>query len=416
MIVACTLFGMLAATESIFPEGFKDSCWENKVCKWKSSAIPKVAMSEIVRVINNQWSVVEVIWGFKQNEAGLRLGEDIQIGSIGNKEEYIKERSHTHGRLGGEQLLSSTQEAEGTLIMTDADGRFYNIRSLQHSISSTLQLEGSTSLYYTTRGTGVPVHQDYMDVIACQVEGQKKWRVWDAMQDKESCTESELSFLNLTSSHHVSNVTFLENSGYPYTEYVLEENDCLYLPRGVPHQAFQQGSDPSLHMSIGLEVAGRTWEDVLHYAISSCESIRTPIIHDDVSVTVQYPEAMHLIIKAVSYKQHKLRMIAEKHNILGLEEAIRMITEVLTLDDFLLSLPIPSGVLAAARDVLPAAFSVAINPARVDPISFLSSWNSDICEAEYSKRLNWFSWFTRNMKISGIEVDEVPVMSFCKDE
>eukprot|EP01060_Flectonema_neradi_P007087 TRINITY_DN14901_c0_g1_i1.p1 TRINITY_DN14901_c0_g1~~TRINITY_DN14901_c0_g1_i1.p1 ORF type:complete len:453 (+),score=62.00 TRINITY_DN14901_c0_g1_i1:444-1802(+) len=411
------LLATAAASEAFLPEAFQDDCWQKKPCTWKTDSLPQVTPSEMVKIIDNQWSIVEVIWGFEQEGVGLRLGEDVQIGSVGGKEDYIKDLSHMNGVLDGRMLMSAINDLGATLIMTDADGRFYDLRDLQSRISSALHLEGSIALYYTAQGTGVPVHQDHMDVIACQVMGQKRWKVWDPNPSPERCiaeVSNEFKMFNLTSSHHVTNVTFLADTGLDYTEYTLSQNDCLYLPRGVPHQAFKEGSEPSLHISIGLEVVGRTWEDVLHYAISESVEIRTPVVHDDPNLSVGYPELMHLVVKAASYDCHILRMIADKDDVEGLAGVLVLMNEIIAEEDFISSLPVKAVVLRAAREMLMPVFSIVSTKARNNPEDFLESWNRQVCKDEYTKRQHWYPWYLRNMKSAGVQnIDtDVPISTF----
>lgn len=85
---------------------------------------------------------------------------------------------------------------------------------------------------------GLKVHFDIADVFVVQLEGTKRWRVWDKLVD--------LPVISM------QKVLEEENLDIPIIDTILEPGDILYIPGGTPHAA-ECSNDYSLHMSFGLE-------------------------------------------------------------------------------------------------------------------------------------------------------------------
>ena len=58
----------------------------------------------------------------------------------------------------------------------------------------------------------------------------------------------------------------LGEAGEVTEKFTLRPGDCLYLPRGLMHDAENVGEEPSLHITVGLIT--KTWADLLLEAIS----------------------------------------------------------------------------------------------------------------------------------------------------
>ena len=54
---------------------------------------------------------------------------------------------------------------------------------------------------------------------------------------------------------------------------MLKAGDCAYVPRGLMHDATTSGSEPSLHITVGLIT--RTWADLMLEAVSEA-ALRSP--------------------------------------------------------------------------------------------------------------------------------------------
>ncbi|GAA3841830.1 hypothetical protein GCM10022403_087450 [Streptomyces coacervatus] len=95
-----------------------------------------------------------------------------------------------------------------------------------------------------TKKRGYLPHHDPVDLFIVQLEGTKRWRLWDLpderLGDNASYTDEEL--------------------GEPSIEVLLEPGDVLYLPYNTPHAAAAE-DQVSLHLSIMMRP--RMWKDLL---------------------------------------------------------------------------------------------------------------------------------------------------------
>jgi hypothetical protein len=99
--------------------------------------------------------------------------------------------------------------------------------------------------YYTPAGSqGLPVHHDTHEVISLQIEGEKRWLVYEPVRELPLKDERYRSALG--------------EPGEPILDVTLRAGDTLYLPRGWLHQALTSGTD-SLHITVGVNV--RRWVD-----------------------------------------------------------------------------------------------------------------------------------------------------------
>jgi lysine-specific demethylase/histidyl-hydroxylase NO66 len=96
---------------------------------------------------------------------------------------------------------------------------------------------------------GFPVHFDVASAFIVQLEGSKKWRVYEKM------VELPTQRMN----RHIS------DSELPslWKEFILYPGDVLYIPSGFPHSA-ECTSEHSLHMTIGI--SPWTSSQVIEYA------------------------------------------------------------------------------------------------------------------------------------------------------
>jgi hypothetical protein len=102
--------------------------------------------------------------------------------------------------------------------------------------------------YLTPGGqSGFGAHQDSHDIFAVQIEGAKAWRLYDRVPPQAFRGErADLAPVQ---------------AGEVRDSFTLQPGDCLYLPRGVVHEASNAGEAASLHITIGLLT--KTWGDLL---------------------------------------------------------------------------------------------------------------------------------------------------------
>ncbi|WP_445496550.1 JmjC domain-containing protein [Photorhabdus sp. SF281] len=97
---------------------------------------------------------------------------------------------------------------------------------------------------------GLKVHFDPVSAFIIQLEGEKKWFLWDKLEHNPT--------------QQMSKVLDEETIGSPREELLLKAGDVLYIPAGMPHRA-ECTDTSSLHITIGLSVCKVF--DLLHFAV-----------------------------------------------------------------------------------------------------------------------------------------------------
>ena len=117
-----------------------------------------------------------------------------------------------------------------------------------------------TNIYLTPpENQGFNIHYDDHDVFVIQISGEKLWRFY------ETPIENPFRGEGFRSGEH--------EVGEPTDEFLLKAGECIYVPRGLMHDAQTSGDDPSLHITVGLIV--KTWADLMLEAVSEV-ALRTP--------------------------------------------------------------------------------------------------------------------------------------------
>jgi hypothetical protein len=148
-----------------------------------------------------------------------------------------------------------------TLILPQLHTRVRGLADLCRALEADLSAHVQTNIYLTPpNAQGFQTHYDNHCVLVLQVEGEKRWRLYDspvgAPYRGERFTPGQYA------------------PGEPSQELVLKPGDVLYVPRGLMHDAVNEGSDaPSLHITTG--VITRTWADFLLEAVSEA-ALRLP--------------------------------------------------------------------------------------------------------------------------------------------
>ena len=146
-----------------------------------------------------------------------------------------------------------------------ADGATIVLQALHHNwlplakFSRALEAElghpvQANSYYTPSRSQGFAVHHDTHDVFVLQVDGEKRWLVYDPVLElplKHQRWSNELG-----------------EPGPVVLDVTLRAGDTLYLPRGWLHEALTSESD-SLHITVGVVVYA--WIDALRAALDECE-------------------------------------------------------------------------------------------------------------------------------------------------
>ena len=117
---------------------------------------------------------------------------------------------------------------------------------------------GCSSYLTPPRTQGFPPHYDDVEIIVLQLEGTKRWRLYER---PDAATAP---------SPRVTTEFKQEQLGPPTAEIVLAPGDVLYFPRGTVHQAMAQDEAHSLHLTFST-YQRHTWRDLLEAAPLSAE-------------------------------------------------------------------------------------------------------------------------------------------------
>ena len=103
---------------------------------------------------------------------------------------------------------------------------------------------------------GLELHFDFHDVFVLQLDGRKRWRVWEPLPRTRDPVRSGAKIPLPT----------LDELGEPLLDLTLRPGDCLYLPRGFPHAA-ETIDAASSHLTIG--VLAITWQRAVRRAVDA---------------------------------------------------------------------------------------------------------------------------------------------------
>ena len=135
-----------------------------------------------------------------------------------------------------------------TLVFSGLQDQIENMKYLVDTVSRDLWHKLQTNIYYTPMNSqGFQAHYDTHDVFVLQTSGSKKWYIFD---------NDEMKLPLKSQSFEVEKY----NPGNIIQEFILEEGDTLYIPRGVFHCAETLDSH-SMHITLGLLAV--TWSDFL---------------------------------------------------------------------------------------------------------------------------------------------------------
>lgn len=156
----------------------------------------------------------------------------VRSGRILERERYVA--------ASGRVIPSAVAEAYGggaTIILQHLQDSLPSLAALCRALEARFSAHTQTNIYVTPPGAqGFAPHDDLHDVFVLQVSGTKKWRLY-------------------------------EQPGPAPLEFELRPGDCLYIPRGLVHDAQSMPGAPSLHVTLGL--IGNSWYDLLAAALAA---------------------------------------------------------------------------------------------------------------------------------------------------
>lgn len=142
------------------------------------------------------------------------------------------------GSLNLNQLY--TAYADGHSIIVNGMQRYWDpIKSLIESIRQQISHNANANLYLTPENEkAFSPHFDSHDVFAIQISGEKHWILYDDTNYKTPLLNSYQP-------------TFQREQLTGAKEITLRAGDILYMPRGVPHEAYTTDKS-SMHITIGI--------------------------------------------------------------------------------------------------------------------------------------------------------------------
>jgi ribosomal protein L16 Arg81 hydroxylase len=160
-------------------------------------------------------------------------------------------------------LVARRYQEGATLILPQLHRRERALADLCRSLEVELGHPVQTNIYLTPpTAQGFQTHYDTHDVFILQVEGAKRWRLYDAPAGAVYRGEG----------FEPGAVT----AGDISAEFVLQPGDVAYVPRGLMHDAVNEGeNEASLHVTVG--VLARTWADFVLEAVGEA-ALKTPTL------------------------------------------------------------------------------------------------------------------------------------------
>lgn len=184
------------------------------------------------------------------NSADLREGM-IDLTSQKNRisrDAYIDDGGRVSRVAVAEEYLDGA-----TIILPQLHESIFKLGEFCRALEEVFSCHVQTNIYLTPSGNqGFPTHYDNHDVFVMQVSGAKAWRLYGV--PVETPFRGERFELG---QHEPGEVT---------QEFTLNPGDCVYVPRGMMHDAVNVGEEPSLHITVGMIT--KTWADLLLESIS----------------------------------------------------------------------------------------------------------------------------------------------------
>jgi len=171
-----------------------------------------------------------------------------------SRESYIDDR----GRISAVGIAENYLRG-ATIILPHLHESMANLGEFCRSLEEVFSCHVQTNIYLTPQinsdgssNQGFPPHFDNHDVFVMQIAGAKAWRLYGAPIETPFRGEEFQ-----VGRYQAGEVT---------REFTLNPGDCIYIPRGLMHDAENSGDAPSLHITVGLIT--KTWADLLLESIS----------------------------------------------------------------------------------------------------------------------------------------------------
>ena len=173
----------------------------------------------------------------------------------------------------------------GSTVVLNADARWKICAQCRDAVQRRLHVACSVNLYATPAGaTTLEPHADDHCVFVAQLSGAKLWRIF---LDGEQFPDLGAT---LPRPGDDANSFFV----------TLYAGDVLYVPRGAPHVCRALDGEPSIHVSIGLDLDPTlTWLSALQTFVSKARGDRHSA--DLIEAARAAPELRGAVLPALSY-------------------------------------------------------------------------------------------------------------------
>lgn len=156
------------------------------------------------------------------------------------------------GSLNLNQLYAAYSDGY-TIVINEIDRFWKPIKTLCQNVRHLLNHKTKGNMYLTPKNQKALLpHYDTHDVFVIQVAGKKHWKIYDD-QYKTPLVDS---FQPIFQREQLQNLK----------EITLNAGDMMYIPRGVPHEAYTT-NDSSLHLTIG--VYPTQWLDLISKSLQN---------------------------------------------------------------------------------------------------------------------------------------------------
>jgi bifunctional lysine-specific demethylase and histidyl-hydroxylase NO66 len=219
-----------------------------------------------------------------------------------------------------------------TLIFPHLHESMAELGEFCRALESVFSSHAQTNIYLTpqvrdpgSRNQGFPIHYDNHDVFVLQISGSKAWNFYG-----EPVKIPYRGEAFQPGRHDPGEVT---------ESFTLKPGDCVYVPRGLMHEAPNVGEEPSLHITVGLIT--KTWADLVLEAVSEL-ALEEPSFRR--SLPPGFARRDFDREKADSYFSQLTAMIAERAR---LDNALDLMADTFLRE----RRPKLAGVIAATPDV-----------------------------------------------------------------
>jgi bifunctional lysine-specific demethylase and histidyl-hydroxylase NO66 len=164
------------------------------------------------------------------------------------KDAYVNEGGRIITPVVAEEYLKGA-----TIILPHLHDSMAELGEFCRALESVFSVHVQTNIYLTPPSNqGFPVHYDNHDVFVLQISGSKSWRFYGQP---------------VTTPYRGEQFEMGKHDPGPVTDtFTLKPGDCVYVPRGLMHDAPNVGEEPSLHITVGLIT--KTWADLILESVS----------------------------------------------------------------------------------------------------------------------------------------------------